>query len=151
MSCLPFDAANFSDDDDDIFYLLTLDSAIVTSRKRKLRELFAVATQTQPLPQQAYALSDAPAATTAEWQFLQTNDILQYVSPIKSSFLALFGDCFAASGEFLLFHSVSQCRCSIRYNIHCILSAALLLIHYQEKGNSMNIASHHDHHNLLKH
>ncbi|KAJ6781545.1 hypothetical protein PWT90_08649 [Aphanocladium album] len=51
--------------------------AIVTSRKRKLRELFAVATQTQPLPQQAHALSDAPAATSAEWQFLQTNDILQ--------------------------------------------------------------------------
>ncbi|KAM3556626.1 hypothetical protein ARSEF4850_005445 [Beauveria asiatica] len=51
--------------------------AIVTSRKRKLRELFAVATQTQPLPQQAYALPDAPAATSAEWQFLQTNDILQ--------------------------------------------------------------------------
>ncbi|TQV91426.1 hypothetical protein V2A60_008927 [Cordyceps javanica] len=51
--------------------------AIVTSRKRKLRELFAVATQTQPLPQQAHALADAPVATSAEWQFLQTNDILQ--------------------------------------------------------------------------
>ncbi|EGX89296.1 large tegument protein [Cordyceps militaris CM01] len=51
--------------------------AIVTSRKRKLRELFAVATQTQPLPQQAHALPDAPIATTAEWQFLHKNDILQ--------------------------------------------------------------------------
>ncbi|OAA76408.1 large tegument protein [Akanthomyces lecanii RCEF 1005] len=57
--------------------MLMSKSAIVTSRKRKLRELFAVATQTQPLPQQAHALPDAPAATTAEWQFLQTNDILQ--------------------------------------------------------------------------
>ncbi|KAJ2968281.1 hypothetical protein NQ176_g9258 [Zarea fungicola] len=51
--------------------------AIVTSRKRKLREPLRGREQTQPLPQQAYALSDAPAATTAEWQFLQTNDILQ--------------------------------------------------------------------------
>ncbi|UNI21429.1 RNA polymerase II transcription elongation factor SpEAF [Purpureocillium takamizusanense] len=52
-------------------------SAIVTSRKRKLRELFAVATQVDPLPDHALANPDAPAATPAEWQFLQASDILQ--------------------------------------------------------------------------
>ncbi|KAH8720813.1 Chromatin modification-related protein EAF1 [Beauveria bassiana] len=75
--------------------------AIVTSRKRKLRELFAVATQTQPLPQQAYALPDAPAATSAEWQFLQTNDILQYVAPPRYIFFERFCDCFEALVDFL--------------------------------------------------
>ncbi|GJN66616.1 MYB and HSA domain-containing protein [Purpureocillium lilacinum] len=52
-------------------------SAIVTSRKRKLRELFAVATQVDPLPDHGLANPDAPAATPAEWQFLQASDILQ--------------------------------------------------------------------------
>ncbi|TWU73582.1 chromatin modification- protein VID21 [Metarhizium rileyi] len=52
-------------------------NAIVTSRKRKLRELFAVATQVDSLPNHAFANPDAPAATPAEWQFLQANDILQ--------------------------------------------------------------------------
>ncbi|KND92133.1 Chromatin modification-like protein EAF1 [Tolypocladium ophioglossoides CBS 100239] len=52
-------------------------SAIVTSRKRKLRELFAVATQVNTLPDDGFANPDAPAATAAEWQFLQANDILQ--------------------------------------------------------------------------
>lgn len=61
--------------------MLTPDSAIVTSRKRKLRELFAVATHVDPLPQDISANPDAPSATAAEWQFLQLNDILQYVFP----------------------------------------------------------------------
>ncbi|KJZ77057.1 hypothetical protein HIM_03378 [Hirsutella minnesotensis 3608] len=52
-------------------------SAIVTSRKRKLRELFAVATQIETLPDDGFANPDAPAATPAEWQFLQASDILQ--------------------------------------------------------------------------
>ncbi|KAM4068164.1 myb-like DNA-binding domain-containing protein [Hirsutella rhossiliensis] len=52
-------------------------SAIVTSRKRKLRELFAVASQVDPLPDDGFANPDAPAATPAEWQFLQASDILQ--------------------------------------------------------------------------
>lgn len=82
--------------------MLTSKSAIVTSRKRKLRELFAVATQTQPLPQQAHALPDAPAATTAEWQFLQTNDILQYVFSIHSAFPRPLCDCFEVLLDFCL-------------------------------------------------
>ncbi|PHH88996.1 hypothetical protein CDD83_6787 [Cordyceps sp. RAO-2017] len=52
-------------------------SAIVTSRKRKLRELFAVATQADALPDDGFSNPDAPAATPAEWQFLQASDILQ--------------------------------------------------------------------------
>lgn len=54
-------------------------SAIVTSRKRKLRELFAVATHVDALPNDAFANPDAPAPTSAEWKFLQASDITQYV------------------------------------------------------------------------
>lgn len=60
--------------------MLMTPSAIVTSRKRKLRELFAVASQVDPLPDDGFANPDAPAATPAEWQFLQASDIVQYVS-----------------------------------------------------------------------
>lgn len=72
-------AANFSDSKTVIIGLLTTCSSIVTSRKRKLRELFAVATQVESLPHDALANPDAPTTTPAEWQFLQANDILQYV------------------------------------------------------------------------
>ncbi|KAH7182761.1 uncharacterized protein B0J16DRAFT_153161 [Fusarium flagelliforme] len=52
-------------------------SSIVTSRKRKLRELFAVATQSEGLPHPVLTNLDAPTTTPAEWQFLQANDIIQ--------------------------------------------------------------------------
>ncbi|KAH6969702.1 hypothetical protein DER45DRAFT_639828 [Fusarium avenaceum] len=52
-------------------------SSIVTSRKRKLRELFAVATQSEGLPLPVLTNPDAPTTTTAEWKFLQANDIIQ--------------------------------------------------------------------------
>ncbi|KAM0436092.1 hypothetical protein ACHAPT_002984 [Fusarium lateritium] len=52
-------------------------SSIVTSRKRKLRELFAVATQSEGLPHPVLTNPDAPTTTPAEWQFLQANDISQ--------------------------------------------------------------------------
>ncbi|KAF5528744.1 chromatin modification VID21, partial [Fusarium phyllophilum] len=51
-------------------------SSIVTSRKRKLRELFAVATQSEGLPHPVLTNPDAPTTTPAEWQFLQANDII---------------------------------------------------------------------------
>lgn len=73
----PADAPHFSLQYDILFDVLTLCSAILTSRKRKLRELFAVATQIEPLPQDAL---DKPSVTAAEWQFLQANDIQQYVT-----------------------------------------------------------------------
>ncbi|VUC37948.1 unnamed protein product [Clonostachys rosea] len=52
-------------------------NAIVTSRKRKLRELFAVATQPAGFPHDAFTKPDAPAPTQAESDFLQANEILQ--------------------------------------------------------------------------
>ncbi|UZP41365.1 hypothetical protein NXS19_009181 [Fusarium pseudograminearum] len=52
-------------------------SSIVTSRKRKLRELFVVATQSEGLPHPVLTNPDAPTTTPAEWQFLQANDINQ--------------------------------------------------------------------------
>ncbi|KPM37705.1 Chromatin modification-related protein EAF1 [Neonectria ditissima] len=57
--------------------MLMASSSIVTSRKRKLRELFAVATQVESLPHPVLANPDAPTTTPAEWQFLQANDIFQ--------------------------------------------------------------------------
>lgn len=82
VSSISNERAIFSDANDVFFALLTASSAIVTSRKRKLRELFAVATQADGLPQDAFANPDAPAATPAEWQFLQASDILQCVRAI---------------------------------------------------------------------
>lgn len=62
--------------------MLTRSSAIVTSRKRKLRELFAVATHAESLPRDGFTNPDATEPTPAESQFLQANDILQYVRAI---------------------------------------------------------------------
>jgi hypothetical protein len=70
-----------------LFAVLTPDSAIVTSRKRKLREFFAVTNQVDPLPQDAFANPDAPATTAAEWQFLQTSEILQFVYTFQNKAL----------------------------------------------------------------
>jgi hypothetical protein len=80
--------ADFSDHGDIYFGVLTSLSSIVTSRKRKLRELFAVATQSEGLPHPVLTNPDAPTTTPAEWQFLQANDIIQYVLQIE---YALFG------------------------------------------------------------
>lgn len=77
--------------------MLTLQSAILASRKRKLRELFAVTTQIEPLPQDAL---DKPSVSAAEWQFLQANDIQQYVSSTSETyiiFLAIFASHLAPS------------------------------------------------------
>ena len=52
-------------------------SAIVTSRKRKLRELFAVATEVEGIPNFDFSNPDAPPATPAEAKFLFDSDILQ--------------------------------------------------------------------------
>jgi chromatin modification-related protein VID21 len=62
--------------------VLTASSAIVTSRKRKLRELFAVATHPEGLPGDAFTNQDAPGPTPAENKFLQDSDFLQYVCTI---------------------------------------------------------------------
>lgn len=57
--------------------MLTGCSAIVTSRKRKLRELFAVATGGETIPRDGFQNPDATEPTPAELVFLQANDITQ--------------------------------------------------------------------------
>ncbi|GKT46668.1 chromatin modification-related protein EAF1 [Colletotrichum spaethianum] len=59
------------------FVVLIIFSSIVTSRKRKLRQLFAVATESDALPTNDFANPDAPPTSAAELQFLQTCDISQ--------------------------------------------------------------------------
>ena len=80
--------ADFSDHGHLFFGMLTYFSSIVTSRKRKLRELFAVATQSEGLPHPVLTNLDAPTTTSAEWQFLQANDIIQYVLQVEHALLA---------------------------------------------------------------
>lgn len=55
-------------------------SGIVTSRKRKLRELYAVCDNESPLPQIDLTNPDAPPTNHLEARFLEVTDILQYVS-----------------------------------------------------------------------
>ncbi|KAL6851125.1 RNA polymerase II transcription elongation factor SpEAF [Amphichorda felina] len=52
-------------------------NAIVASRKRKLREVFAVATHADSQSHDAFANPDAPPSTPAEGHFLQANEIFQ--------------------------------------------------------------------------
>ncbi|KAF4123132.1 LOW QUALITY PROTEIN: chromatin modification-related protein VID21 [Geosmithia morbida] len=57
--------------------MLTPLSAIITSRKRKLRELFAVATVAESQSHDGFANPDATPSTPAEAHFLQANEIVQ--------------------------------------------------------------------------
>lgn len=69
-------------------------SGIVTSRKRKLREFFAVCDTEGPLPQLSGLALDAPPATPAEERFLVVSDILKYVASVsisRSSFYKMVG------------------------------------------------------------
>ncbi|CAD6503221.1 BgTH12-02889 [Blumeria graminis f. sp. triticale] len=52
-------------------------SGIVKSRKRKLRELFAVCDNESPIPQLDFSNPDAPPINSAEAHFLAVTDILQ--------------------------------------------------------------------------
>lgn len=79
VSPISIDRANFSDHFDMGIVVLTMRSAIVTSRKRKLRELFAVASVVDGVPNYNFKDPDAPPTTPAESQFLIDCDILQYV------------------------------------------------------------------------
>jgi hypothetical protein len=62
-----------------IFHRADPYSGIVTSRKRKLREFFAVCDNEGPLPQITLLNVDAPPTSAAEKQFLDDSDILLYV------------------------------------------------------------------------
>jgi chromatin modification-related protein VID21 len=67
-----------------IFDVLMGDSAITRSRKRKLRELFAVATAEDGIPTGVPTDPDAPPTSDTEARFLEGNDILQYVVFLSS-------------------------------------------------------------------
>ena len=54
-------------------------SGIVISRKRKLRELYAVCDNEGPIPQITYSNPDEPPNTLAENRFLEVTDLLKYV------------------------------------------------------------------------
>lgn len=82
MRYISFDSADFSVHFDGRYMVLIISSSIVTSRKRKLRELFAVATSTDGIPNLDLRDPDAPPTAPAELKFLFESDILQYVSPL---------------------------------------------------------------------
>jgi chromatin modification-related protein VID21 len=65
-----------------IFHRADPGSGIVTSRKRKLREFFAVCDNEGPLPQITLSNVDAPPTSAAEKEFLDVSDILLYVQTI---------------------------------------------------------------------
>jgi chromatin modification-related protein VID21 len=61
--------------------------SITRSRKRKLRELFAVATAADGLPNFSLEHPDTPPASAPEAKFLDASDILQYVCPSRNHHL----------------------------------------------------------------
>jgi chromatin modification-related protein VID21 len=73
------DRAQLSDHFDMRFEVLTTCSAIVRSRKRKLRELFAIATEVDGIPNFDFSDPDALPTTETESKFLAECDISQYV------------------------------------------------------------------------
>lgn len=84
-----FDRARSSDSKNIIFEVLTCHSSIVRTRKRKLRELFAVATTTDGVPKHSLADPDVQPPTPAELDFLQHCDIAQYVPTLCLLSIAL--------------------------------------------------------------
>jgi len=72
---ISIDRAHFPDHFDVQSPLLTRCSSILTSRKRKLRELFAVATDEDGFPSFDFSDPDAPPITPLEQKFLNECDI----------------------------------------------------------------------------
>lgn len=69
------------------FMVLTPLRSIRASRKRKLHEVYCVATQVDALPLVASVADDSQPATVEESKFHDDNVILQYVSPFPPRFL----------------------------------------------------------------
>lgn len=101
MRRVAFDRAQFSDRFDVQNMVLTLCRSIASSRKRKLRELFAVATDEDGIPNFDFSDPGATPATPAEQKFLNDSDVLQYV--------ALFLNTYS----FFLRHQVASRRLTI--------------------------------------
>lgn len=62
-----------------ILVILTACSSIRSSKKRKLREVYCVATQRDDLPLPNPSANDAETPTPEEWRFLNDNAVLKYV------------------------------------------------------------------------
>lgn len=62
--------------------MLIICSSIVKSRKRKLRELYHVATDGDGSPADDLTDLNAPPTTPAEAKFLLESDLLQYVCSV---------------------------------------------------------------------
>lgn len=93
MRIIPFYRPQFCGHFDGRYLILIRCRSIVSSRKRKLRELFAVATDEDGIPNFDYSDPDALAITLAEAKFLNEADILQYVAlffSYKSKLVYLF-------------------------------------------------------------
>lgn len=80
MSSIPSCRAQFSDSNDVRHGVLTMRRSITRSRKRKLRELFAVATAPDGLPNFSLEHLDTPPTNALEISFLDASDISLYVS-----------------------------------------------------------------------
>jgi hypothetical protein len=88
-----FDRAQFSDHFDGRHAALTIFRSIASSRKRKLRELFAVATDEHDgIPDLDSSDPDAPPTRPAESKFLAEFDICQYV-PLCLEYHVLLFPC----------------------------------------------------------
>lgn len=68
-----------------VLVLLTACSSIRASKKRKLREVYCVATQRDALPLLDPPANDAETPTSEEWRFLNDNAVLKYVFFIQFS------------------------------------------------------------------
>jgi hypothetical protein len=73
------ESASSGASDDTYIIILINCSGIVTSRKRKLRELFAVSDNELQLPTLSFKNPDLPPTSTAEAHFLEVTNILQCV------------------------------------------------------------------------
>lgn len=67
------------------FVVLTSCSSIRASKRRKLREVYCVATQRDALPLLDPPASDAEHPTSEEWRFLNDNAVLKYVFSVQES------------------------------------------------------------------
>jgi hypothetical protein len=86
--------------------VLIIGSGIITSRKRKLREFFAVCDNDGPIPQINLSNIDAPPTNAVEAKFLEVTDILQYVAlPICGGLKSLRISVRVLGGITLILHS----------------------------------------------
>lgn len=77
-SCIPSYSPDPCDNFDTQFGVLTLRSSIRTSRKRRLHELYCLATQVDSLPHVGSIADDSPFTTAEESRFHDDNTVLQY-------------------------------------------------------------------------